>query len=137
MTDVHQCTKVDFLSVSLCFQDNLLLAFDFLQLPCWKRSSFFGGWRTQQEEAGRWPWSPAVRGGSLKTFSKVHIWMKKRRDKTTKQQNLWDDARSSCNCKKKRRNQNCRLWLGDAWVLSESTPHVPFAHLDLRGMLRA
>ena len=38
---------------------------------------------------------------------------------------------------KKRRSQNCRLWLGDAWVLSESTSHVPFAHLDLRGMLRA
>ena len=37
-------------------------------------------------------------------------------------------TRSSCNCKKKElRNQNCRIWFGDARVLSESTSHVPFA----------
>ena len=40
MTDVHQCCKVDFLFVSVCFQNNLLLAFDFLQLPGWIRLKF-------------------------------------------------------------------------------------------------
>ena len=40
MTDVHQCSKVDFLFVSVCFQNNLLLAFDFLQLPGWNRLKF-------------------------------------------------------------------------------------------------
>ena len=35
VTYVHQCGTVDFLFVSLCFQDDFLLALDFLQLPCW------------------------------------------------------------------------------------------------------
>ena len=35
MRDVHQCSKVDFLFVSLCFQNNLFFAVNFVQLPCW------------------------------------------------------------------------------------------------------
>ena len=34
LTYVHQCSKVNFICVSLCFENNLL-AHDFLQLPCW------------------------------------------------------------------------------------------------------
>ena len=37
MTDVHQCGKLGFRVVSLCFQKNLLSAFNFVQLPCWNR----------------------------------------------------------------------------------------------------
>ena len=40
MTDVHQRSKVDCLFVSVCFQNKLLLAFDFLQLPGWNRLKF-------------------------------------------------------------------------------------------------
>ena len=41
MTNVHQCGKVDFLFLSLCFQNDLLLALDLLQLPCWDRLELF------------------------------------------------------------------------------------------------
>ena len=34
VTNVHQCGKVDFLYVPLCFQNNLLFAIDFFQMPC-------------------------------------------------------------------------------------------------------
>ena len=34
MTDVHQCRTVDFLFVSLCFQNNILFALNFVQLLC-------------------------------------------------------------------------------------------------------
>ena len=33
--DFWNLGKVDFLVVSLCFENNILLALDFLQLPCW------------------------------------------------------------------------------------------------------
>ena len=35
MTCVQQCSKVEFPFVSLCFENNLLLALDFLQLQRW------------------------------------------------------------------------------------------------------
>ena len=36
-TDVHQCSRVDFIFVSLCLQNNIFFALDFIQLPCWNR----------------------------------------------------------------------------------------------------
>ena len=36
-SNVHQCSKVGFPCVSLCFQNNFLFALNFLQLPCWIR----------------------------------------------------------------------------------------------------
>ena len=37
VTDVHQCSKMDFMFVSLCCKNTLLLASDFVQLPNWTR----------------------------------------------------------------------------------------------------
>ena len=41
LTDVHPCCKMDFLFVSLCFEKNLLLTLDFVQLPGWNRFELF------------------------------------------------------------------------------------------------
>ena len=41
MTYVHQCSNVDILFVSLCFQNNLLLALETLQSLCWDRLERF------------------------------------------------------------------------------------------------
>ena len=59
-------------------------------------------------------------GSSLENCSRFTFWMKERMGQDNNTANSWDNARSSCNCNfSKRRNQNCRLWMGDAWVLSE------------------
>ena len=41
VTYVQQCGKVDFMFVSLCFQNNLLFALDFFQIPCWNCLELF------------------------------------------------------------------------------------------------
>ena len=41
VTYVHQCCKVDFLFVSLSFQNNLLCALDFSQIPYWNCLELF------------------------------------------------------------------------------------------------
>ena len=35
VTYVHLCTKVNFLDVSLCFQENIFLHLGFVRIPCW------------------------------------------------------------------------------------------------------
>ena len=41
MAYVQQCSKVDFIFVSLCFENILFLTLDFFQVPCWSCLDLF------------------------------------------------------------------------------------------------